>query len=378
MVPIKQRKRPLTFPGEFLNLTGVTMASFGGHAIPGSFFLLFGFWLTVKRILQHYWRTNQPKGRGIMPPLFKRLNYIEGGFAIFASLVGQFPSWFTCMFKLLKTCCQLIAVGPMLFRPRYFGRTVRSKWPTSSPLWHSKQFVGQADELAAQHHVSVFWDLWDNIDCQYCIQTGASRCRPPCSLLGSFCWRWAVQKQSFDFLLHHRCVPLMGTGAMFLPCFSRVPVLLPRAQSAPSGCSHPHLVAGGRIWWVSQRHAAGVHQRQHYSGASRRMSVNPAGLMVLPGDWQIWHAENTVMCSRWFLGNTVWSLSVNCSHLFQHFALSDHTCLSFQIGFVLYPLSGPEWDLTMHDNVMFVTMCFCWHLAVAMLLVTCISSVVWL
>lgn len=49
----------------------------------------------------------------------------------------------------------------------------------------------------------------------------------------------------------------------------------------------------------------------------------------------------------------------------------------YQIGFVLYPPRGPEWDLKLHDNIMFVTMCFCWHLAVALLLVTCTSAVVW-
>lgn len=49
----------------------------------------------------------------------------------------------------------------------------------------------------------------------------------------------------------------------------------------------------------------------------------------------------------------------------------------YQIGFVLFPLSGPEWDLKDHNNVMFVTMCFCWHLAVAVLLVTGTSCVVW-
>lgn len=49
----------------------------------------------------------------------------------------------------------------------------------------------------------------------------------------------------------------------------------------------------------------------------------------------------------------------------------------YQIGFVLYPLSGPEWDLTLHDNIMFITMCFCWHLAVALFLVACIASAVW-
>lgn len=41
-----------------------------------------------------------------------------------------------------------------------------------------------------------------------------------------------------------------------------------------------------------------------------------------------------------------------------------------QIGFVLYPPRGPEWDLDDHSNVMFVTMCFSWHLASAMLAVS--------
>lgn len=50
----------------------------------------------------------------------------------------------------------------------------------------------------------------------------------------------------------------------------------------------------------------------------------------------------------------------------------------FQIGFVLYPLSGPEWDLTRHDNIMFITMCFCWHLAVALLIMgICYCGVFW-
>ncbi|MEQ2179145.1 hypothetical protein GOODEAATRI_021618 [Goodea atripinnis] len=67
------------------------MANFGGHAIPGTFFLLYGFWLTVKHVLQHYWRTTQPKGRQVMPPFFKRMDYFEGGFKIFASFVAPSP-----------------------------------------------------------------------------------------------------------------------------------------------------------------------------------------------------------------------------------------------------------------------------------------------
>uniref|UniRef100_A0A1A8L0R0 Transmembrane protein 45A n=2 Tax=Nothobranchius pienaari TaxID=704102 RepID=A0A1A8L0R0_9TELE len=39
----------------------------------------------------------------------------------------------------------------------------------------------------------------------------------------------------------------------------------------------------------------------------------------------------------------------------------------WEIGFVLYPPSGPEWDLKDHSNMMFITMCYSWHLAFAML-----------
>lgn len=68
------------------------MASFGGHAIPGGFFLLLGFWLTVKHVLLHYWRGNNGKGRPTLPPFFRRMNYGEGGMAVFGSFVGEFSS----------------------------------------------------------------------------------------------------------------------------------------------------------------------------------------------------------------------------------------------------------------------------------------------
>ncbi|XP_034439173.1 transmembrane protein 45A [Hippoglossus hippoglossus] len=41
----------------------------------------------------------------------------------------------------------------------------------------------------------------------------------------------------------------------------------------------------------------------------------------------------------------------------------------WQIGFVLYSPSGTEWDMKDHNNMMFITMCFSWHLAFAMLIV---------
>ncbi|CAD7670888.1 unnamed protein product [Nyctereutes procyonoides] len=52
----------------------------------------------------------------------------------------------------------------------------------------------------------------------------------------------------------------------------------------------------------------------------------------------------------------------------------------WQIGFVLYPPSGgPAWDTMDHNNVMFLTICFCWHYALNMVVVGMIYAfVTWL
>ncbi|XP_005674906.2 PREDICTED: transmembrane protein 45A isoform X2 [Capra hircus] len=52
----------------------------------------------------------------------------------------------------------------------------------------------------------------------------------------------------------------------------------------------------------------------------------------------------------------------------------------WQIGFVLYPLNGgPPWDLADHNNIMFLTMCFCWHYATAIVITGAIYAfVTWL
>ncbi|XP_076973593.1 transmembrane protein 45A-like [Tamandua tetradactyla] len=42
----------------------------------------------------------------------------------------------------------------------------------------------------------------------------------------------------------------------------------------------------------------------------------------------------------------------------------------WQVAFVLYPHNRrPEWDQKDHDNIMFLTICFCWHYAVALAIV---------
>ncbi|VCW97593.1 unnamed protein product [Gulo gulo] len=52
----------------------------------------------------------------------------------------------------------------------------------------------------------------------------------------------------------------------------------------------------------------------------------------------------------------------------------------WQIGFVLYPPSGaPAWDAMDHDNIMFLTICFCWHYALNIVVVGMIYAfVTWL
>ncbi|XP_057358118.1 transmembrane protein 45A isoform X2 [Manis pentadactyla] len=52
----------------------------------------------------------------------------------------------------------------------------------------------------------------------------------------------------------------------------------------------------------------------------------------------------------------------------------------WQIGFVLYPPSGgPAWDSVDHDNIMFLTMCFCWHYALTFIIIGVLYAfVTWL
>lgn len=45
-------------------------------------------------------------------------------------------------------------------------------------------------------------------------------------------------------------------------------------------------------------------------------------------------------------------------------------CVPRQIGFVLFPPFGsPQWDQEDHANLMFITMCFCWHYLAALCVV---------
>ncbi|NWZ37209.1 TM45B protein, partial [Brachypodius atriceps] len=68
------------------------MANFKGHALPGSFFLLFGLWWSVKYPLQYLSQKVNKKSHRTY--CFRRVDAIEGGIKILFSLIGMLAEQF--------------------------------------------------------------------------------------------------------------------------------------------------------------------------------------------------------------------------------------------------------------------------------------------
>ncbi|XP_067326867.1 transmembrane protein 45B-like [Anolis sagrei] len=62
------------------------MASFQGHALPGTFFLLFGLWWTVKCVLKHYSRKLNKNNH--LHRSFDKLEFIEGILKVASGIIG--------------------------------------------------------------------------------------------------------------------------------------------------------------------------------------------------------------------------------------------------------------------------------------------------
>uniref|UniRef100_A0A3Q3H3A0 Transmembrane protein 45B n=1 Tax=Kryptolebias marmoratus TaxID=37003 RepID=A0A3Q3H3A0_KRYMA len=224
------------------------MANFGGHAIPGTFFMFYGFWLVVKHILQHYWRTRQPKGRQLMPPFFKKLEYCEGGLQIFASFVGIMVE-------------QFVVDGP---HARLYNRE-ESSWVKLMNWQHSTMYLFFGISGIASIACTLFKKVPAGID------------RLTISL--------ALFVEGFLFYFHvHGREPLDA---------------------------HIHTLLLVAVFGGSASAMLEVFVRNNII-----LELIRAGLFILQGTW------------------------------------------FYQIGFVLYPLNGDKWDLKLHDNMMFVTMCF--------------------
>lgn len=224
------------------------MANFGGHAIPGSFFLLFGFWLTVKNILQHHWRTKQPKGRPITPPVLKKMNYFEGGLAMFASFVGVCPSRLLCTLEPLcslhsshrvwSRCCPLSGIMVEQFVPdgphAHLYSNEQSEWVKLMNWQHSTMYL----------FFGIYGIVLVASTVTKLVPVGVNRLALSIAL---FVEGNAVEKLDFFKWKKLSFTSQMCLFGNYLPCSSRLPVLLPRPHAAPSGLSHPLLAAGGCV-----------------------------------------------------------------------------------------------------------------------------------
>ncbi|CAL8267626.1 unnamed protein product [Merluccius merluccius] len=242
------------------------MANFGGHAIPGTFFLLFGVWLAIKHTLQHHWRKGQAAGRQKTPAFLKKMEYVEGGFQMFAAFVGIMVE-------------QFVVDGP---HARLIDRSSGS-WVKLMNWQHSTMylFFGIAGFTIVMTTRTKSAHL------------GLDRLSVSLALF--------VEGFLFHYHLHSR--PMLDTHVHTLLL---VPVFAGAANAMLQVFLRDNIV----------------------------LELLLAGLFFLQGSW------------------------------------------FFQIGCVLYPLSGPQWDLMLHENVMFTTMCFCWHLAIALFIISITSLLV--
>lgn len=232
------------------------MANFKGHALPGSFFLLFGLWWSVKYPLRQCWRRGKPQGQSRLPLFFNRLDLVEGALKIFFAFVGIMAE-------------QFVPDGP------HAHLYTADSWVKLMNWQHSTMYLfygisGIADVLSTS---------------SLPVPQGLDRLGLSLALF--------VEGFLFYFHLHGR-----------EPLDVHVHSLLLVA------------VFGG--------------------AASTLLEVFMRDQLVL----ELVRSSLAILQGSWF----------------------------YQIGFILYPLSGPEWDQTLHDNQMFVTMCYCWHYAMALLI----------
>ncbi|KAF5906984.1 transmembrane protein 45B, partial [Clarias magur] len=240
------------------------MANFKGHALPGTFFFLFGLWWSLKYPLRHSWRKKLHGTRQSLPLVFNRIDLIEGGLKIFFAFVGIMAE-------------QFVPDGP-------HAHLYNDGWVKLMNWQHSTMYLffgisGIADVLTMS---------------SLPVPAGLDRLGLSIALF--------VEGFLFYFHLHGR----------------------------PSLDQHIHtlllvVVFGGAAITMIE-----VFQRDNIL-----LEVFRSTLAIQQGTW------------------------------------------FYQIGFVLYPLNGEEWDLEEHGNIMFITMCYCWHYAVALLIVGVNYSAVW-
>ncbi|XP_030059935.1 transmembrane protein 45A isoform X1 [Microcaecilia unicolor] len=242
------------------------MADFIGHAFPGSFFLLFGLWWSVKFPLKHACRKNKKVFYLGSKAGFQRAEIIEGIVKAVCALIGILGE-------------QFIPNGPHLKLYNYKAQ----EWNHLKNWQHSTMYLfyglsGVVDILTHATNVPVAFDRL-------------------MMSLAEF-----VEGYLFYFHVHGRAMLVV-----------HIHILLLTAIFGTALCFFLEVFCRGNIV----------------------LELLRTSLFILQGSW-FW-----------------------------------------QIGFVLFPPSGgPEWDQNDHNNMMFITMCYCWHYAFALLLLAVNYTVV--
>lgn len=237
------------------------MGSFKGHALPGSFFLIFGLWWAAKQSFLYAARKNKSAGAGRLATRAsqRRIEIMEGAVILAFSIFGMFAE-------------QLFAGGPKF--QLYNSST--QQWEQLMIWQHTTMylFFAIAGATAAIVHTTDIAPLaLDRM------------------LLGL-----AFFNEGFLFFYHLHGRDMLDVLIHTLLLYA--------------------IFGQALICFLEVFHRGNI-----------LLELLRATLTILQGSW-FW-----------------------------------------QIGFVLYPPSEVKWDLKDHDNVMFVTLCYCWHLVVALLIV---------
>ncbi|XP_030077585.1 transmembrane protein 45B [Microcaecilia unicolor] len=242
------------------------MANFKGHALPGSFFLMFGLWWSVKYPLKYL--SGKMKANCRTSLFYQRLEFVEGLMKAIFSLVGILAE-------------QFVPDGPHM---RLINGEDHS-WVKLMNWQHSTMYLFYG--LSGVVDVLTYFPLK--------IPVGLDR----------LSLSLAVFVEGFLFYFH--------------------------VHNRPQLDQHIHALLLIAIFGGAFSIFLEVFMRDH---------------VVL----EFFRTSLTILQGTWF----------------------------WQIGFVLFPPSGgPEWNQEDHSNIMFITMCFCWHYAIALILMTINYSLVY-
>ncbi|XP_038622184.1 transmembrane protein 45A [Tachyglossus aculeatus] len=235
------------------------MGSFRGHALPGSFFLLMGFWWNIKFTLKYVCKKNKRACYLGSKAGFRRVEIIEGAVKVSMALIGM-------------TAEQFVPDGPHMNLYNY-----------EEKHW---------DHLMSWQHATMyfFFGISGLVDI-LCLTTNML----PLSL-NKLMLSNAFFVESFIFFFHTH-------GRAMLDVYI-----------------HQLLV-------LSVVGAAFITFLEFFFRSNIGLELLRVSFCLLQGSW-FW-----------------------------------------QIGFVLYPPNdGPEWNQSDHGNMLFLTICFCWHYAFTFLI----------